>query len=42
MIELNGYNVTAALIIGAGAIELYKQWKVGHDLAGEDKLTEIY
>ena len=33
MIELNGYNVTAALIIGAGAIELYKQWKVGHDLA---------
>lgn len=33
MIELNGYNVTAALIIGAGAIELYKQWKFGHDLA---------
>lgn len=33
MIELNGYNVTAALIIGVGAIELYKQWKVCHDLA---------
>lgn len=33
MIELNGYNVMAALIIGAGAIEFYKQWKVGHDLA---------